>query len=194
MPYLDRKQRAFVEKYGATTIGQLTYLLFRDVRTWMARQPVLKYQQYAEIMGALEVTKLEVWDRFASTYETAKRLSNGDVSAQKDTQEGQVQVSDSLPLEVGEGPGSGGYGGPEEYSAGDVYPREAACYPPASSPPTWEESPSHVDYPWARVYPPDAAGGRSHKKKRTPRKKASGSHWNRSARSRGGVRKKGRSA
>jgi hypothetical protein len=80
MPYIIRKLRGPVLKAGASNVGELTYVLTKTVLDYLARIPnPPRYRDYAEVLGALESTKLELYRRVVGPYEDKKCEENGDV-------------------------------------------------------------------------------------------------------------------
>ena len=80
MPYVIRKLRGPALKAGASNVGELTYVLTRTVLDYLARTPdPPRYRDYAEVLGALEATKLELYRKRISLYEDEKCAANGDV-------------------------------------------------------------------------------------------------------------------
>ena len=89
MPYVRREDRterlvdASVMGAGeAVDVGQLTYLLVATCAEYMIinGQP-FSYALFAEVIAALECTKLELYRRIGTPYEERKKQENGDVSA-----------------------------------------------------------------------------------------------------------------
>ncbi len=80
MPYINKKLRTAVMKAGASNVGELTYALTRTVLDYLSRVPDLpRFKDYAEILGALETVKMELYRREIGPYEDQKRAENGDV-------------------------------------------------------------------------------------------------------------------
>jgi len=80
MPYIIRKLRGPALKAGASNVGELTYVLTRTVLDYLARTPdPPRYRDYAEVLGALESTKLELYRRVVAPYEDKKCEEDGDV-------------------------------------------------------------------------------------------------------------------
>ena len=59
------------------TAGKLTYALFKICRSYLGQN--YRFQQIAEVLGSLEVTKLELQRRYIGIYEQQKLEENGDV-------------------------------------------------------------------------------------------------------------------
>lgn len=80
MPYIDKATKDELLSTGrpGATPGELTYLLYREVLRY-ARGRGWAYSTFAEILGALEATKLELYRRVVAPYEDQKILQNGDV-------------------------------------------------------------------------------------------------------------------
>ncbi len=79
MPYIDQAERERIDAGGsAETCGELTYVLYATVLRYLHSRPI-KYQVLAEIVAALEQTKLEFFTQHVSPYERTKREENGDV-------------------------------------------------------------------------------------------------------------------
>ncbi len=80
MPYINKKLRAPVMKAGASNVGELTYALTRTVLDYLGKQPdPPRFRDYAEALGALEATKLELYRRKIAVYEELKCAEEGDV-------------------------------------------------------------------------------------------------------------------
>ena len=77
-PYIDTQSKNDVYTSGAQNVGQLTYVLTESCIEYVARKQE-SFQVYAEILGALEATKLELYRRLITPYEESKRLLNGDI-------------------------------------------------------------------------------------------------------------------
>lgn len=80
MPYINKKLRTPVMKAGASNVGELTYALTRTVVDYLDRlSDQARYRDLAEVLGALEATKLELYRRRIAPYEDEKCAENGDV-------------------------------------------------------------------------------------------------------------------
>jgi len=79
MPYVIKKVRGPALKAGASNVGELTYVLTRTVLDYLARTDPPRYKDYAEVLGALESTKLELYRKRISLYEDKKCEENGEV-------------------------------------------------------------------------------------------------------------------
>lgn len=83
MPYITMEERAALLDTDLVlpiphTPGELTYLLSL-VCTSYAKKKGSRYQQWCEILGSLEATKLELQRRYIGPYEQKKLETNGDV-------------------------------------------------------------------------------------------------------------------
>lgn len=79
MPYIPDNQRRMAWKYP-NTVGELTYSLYLDCVRYLERQGNgLRFQDFAEVLGALEAAKLELYRRRVAPYEDIKLQENGDV-------------------------------------------------------------------------------------------------------------------
>ena len=80
MPYISIEARQQLIKRYPHTVGELTYILYKACRQYLkGKQVEYKYQQLAEVLGALESTKQEFYDRVVRPYEDKKIKENGDV-------------------------------------------------------------------------------------------------------------------
>lgn len=79
MPYINQLRRDVLDtEMGISrTPGELTYQLTRVVVDYIVQQEC--FTTYAEAIGALEATKLELYRRMIAPYEDKKREENGDV-------------------------------------------------------------------------------------------------------------------
>ncbi len=84
MPYIKQEDRTRFEHWlrGASlsppkTAGELNYLITRLCHIFLATDA--KYQDYNDVMGALEGAKLEFYRRHVAPYENKKIEENGDV-------------------------------------------------------------------------------------------------------------------
>jgi hypothetical protein len=81
MPYVSPRRRDALNQDGARpqNVGELTYRLVRECLWYLSGQVGPHFQQYAEILGALESAKLETYRRVIGPYEDEKRAEHGDV-------------------------------------------------------------------------------------------------------------------
>ncbi len=85
MPYIDKKQRPTFEEAKplgakAFTPGQLNYVLTMVCLGYLREnERDIHYQEYSEIIGALECCKLEFYRRKLVSFEDKKIVKNGDV-------------------------------------------------------------------------------------------------------------------
>lgn len=82
MPYIDAKVRPFVEPHSidpACEPGALAYQITFLVRDYLRGQSKRSYAHYAEVIGVLETTKLEIVRRLVNLYENEKVKAHGDV-------------------------------------------------------------------------------------------------------------------
>lgn len=85
MPYIKQEARVQLRPHTmreAVTPGELTYQLSEVVRAFLDRRAgrtTNTFADFAEALGALEATKLELYRRVVAPYEDKKREENGDV-------------------------------------------------------------------------------------------------------------------
>ena len=80
MPYISVADRQQLEKRKPLTVGELTYLLYKACRQYLnTGKKEYRYQHLAEVLGALEATKLEFYARVVRPYEDIKIKESGDV-------------------------------------------------------------------------------------------------------------------
>lgn len=81
MPYVDPVVRETLDKgvRGPHTVGELNYLITRQVRDFLHKSGPLRYTHLNEVIGVLECVKQEVYRRLAAPYEDAMIDVNGDV-------------------------------------------------------------------------------------------------------------------
>lgn len=82
MPYVDWTARDNIDA-GETPfdVGSLTYKLTKDCLDYLldVDDYVPRFSDYAEVLGALEATKLEMYRRAVAPYENGKVAENGDL-------------------------------------------------------------------------------------------------------------------
>lgn len=78
MPYIPQAARELLQVQTPQNVGELTYVLYRTARDYFAARGG-RYQQIAEVMGALAATQAEFYRRVAADYEDTKMMENGDV-------------------------------------------------------------------------------------------------------------------
>lgn len=84
MPYVDQDARKNLN-VGAvpTKAGELNYVVtkacLRYLRNFERPGRKLSYQDFNDVIGALECAKLEIYRRMVSPYEDGKKTENGDV-------------------------------------------------------------------------------------------------------------------
>lgn len=79
MPYIDTMARERIDSGGKPeNVGELTYVIYKACRDYSTSKP-LRYSTYAEVISALENSKLEFYTRWVRPYEHAKIQENGDV-------------------------------------------------------------------------------------------------------------------
>ena len=78
VPYIKQDRRQIVYEEGAETVGELTYLFCREIKSYLQTKGE-SYQVFAEVLGALEGAKLDFIERKVKAYEQRKCLENGDV-------------------------------------------------------------------------------------------------------------------
>ena len=82
-PYIEDMRRYDFKtaRDRAEAPGELTYLLFTECLKYLHREGVREsFAHYAEVLGALEATKLELYRRHVAPYEDKKLKENGDVN------------------------------------------------------------------------------------------------------------------
>lgn len=81
MPYIADYSRRSLLNTGqkARNVGELTYQLTRMCTEYLQPHITIHFQNYAEVLGALEATKLELYRRMVAPYEDKKIEENGDV-------------------------------------------------------------------------------------------------------------------
>lgn len=79
MPYIEKplRHRLDIGNTHPMNAGELTYVLTRMILDYASGN--ISFQVYAEILGALEATKLELYRRVIAPYEDSKKETNGDV-------------------------------------------------------------------------------------------------------------------
>lgn len=81
MPYITQERRDALDVIGANapkTAGELNYLITRLALVYL-RANGTNYQNFNDIIGAMEGAKLELYRRRVADYEDAKIEQNGDV-------------------------------------------------------------------------------------------------------------------
>ena len=79
MPYIQKESRERAKAVGPSRPGELTYLLYRECVRYARDAHMESFATYAEILGCLEATKLELYRRHVAPYENIKLEENGDV-------------------------------------------------------------------------------------------------------------------
>lgn len=81
MPYIPKGRRPLVEAEGPETGADLAYLLYKQVADYLAmRNDDLHYPDYADVLAAIEGTKMEYLRHHMWPYEDRKLDENGDVT------------------------------------------------------------------------------------------------------------------
>jgi hypothetical protein len=78
MPYIEEKDRNRVQFYGASSEGELNYLITLNCLDYVDEIGE-SYASYNAVIGALECAKLEMYRRMIAPYEDKKIKENGDV-------------------------------------------------------------------------------------------------------------------
>lgn len=78
MPYIKDEDKTRAINSGASTAGELNFLLTLTLKEYLSDYGT-SYQTINNILGALEGTKLEFYRRVAVPYEDQKMKENGDV-------------------------------------------------------------------------------------------------------------------
>lgn len=80
MPYVTPTVRDEIEAgRPPETVGELTYCLYKISLAYLGLWEDTRYHHYAEVMAALECTKLELARRHLAPFEDKKIELNGDV-------------------------------------------------------------------------------------------------------------------
>lgn len=84
MPYItpeaQEEVRIFQQSgYKASTVGELTYAFSDTIDDYLGGKEEINFVAFAEVLGALEATKLEFYRRIVAPYEEKKLKENGDV-------------------------------------------------------------------------------------------------------------------
>lgn len=77
MPYIDTPSRQRLIKKPPQNVGELTYIIYKACRQYL--KPEYRYQDLAEVIAALEASKLEFYHRVVRPYEEEKIKESGDV-------------------------------------------------------------------------------------------------------------------
>jgi hypothetical protein len=78
MPYIPPEARKRVEVMAPERAGELTYNLYSECMNYL-NQKGFQFARFADVLGALEATKLELYRRHIGPYEDQKIEENGDV-------------------------------------------------------------------------------------------------------------------
>lgn len=81
MPYIKAKDRPAVTPHSAhpaRSIGELTFQIVALINDYVSIVP-RDYALYAQVIGALECAKAEIYRRVVAPYEDQKEHENGDV-------------------------------------------------------------------------------------------------------------------
>lgn len=84
MPYIYDAVRDDLEfRREPDNVGELTYVIQRSIAHYLlskqAEQGGLRYQNFADVMGALEGARSDFERRILAPYEERKQAENGDV-------------------------------------------------------------------------------------------------------------------
>lgn len=84
MPYIDQEMRSrtvelvkHMQETMILTSGELNYLISTLIHNYLGTRPT--YASYNEVIGVLELAKLELFRTHVGPYEEEKRLKNGDL-------------------------------------------------------------------------------------------------------------------
>lgn len=77
MPYIPEADRFRVLIAGATTPGELNFLLTNEVLRYLGKKP--NYAKFNEVMGVLACIQAELYRRKIAPYEDQKAKENGDI-------------------------------------------------------------------------------------------------------------------
>jgi hypothetical protein len=82
-PFLDDLVDFLESPWTVTTVGDLTFIFYSLAKAFVTgrvtREGQVSYQNYADLIAALENTKLETYRRQIAHYEDLKITENGDV-------------------------------------------------------------------------------------------------------------------
>ena len=81
MPYINKTERikfALVDEFNPKTAGELNYIFTKLALNYI-KQHGERYQNYNDIVGALEGAKLELYRKQIASYEDIKCADNGDI-------------------------------------------------------------------------------------------------------------------
>jgi len=78
MPYIPPEDREDVLKHGATSPGQLNFVITKFILGYLDKIGK-NYETLNDILGVLEATKQEFYRRIVVPYEIDKIRTNGDV-------------------------------------------------------------------------------------------------------------------
>lgn len=80
MPYINKERRSELDAYPyAETKGELSYLITMSSLDFLERKNGYSYDDLADVVGVLELTKQEFIRRMVNFYEDKKIEENGDV-------------------------------------------------------------------------------------------------------------------
>lgn len=81
MPYIspDRRRALNIREAEPSNAGELNYLITQQAVRYLERNHEIGYQEYNDILGALEGAKMEVYRRCVAPFEDRKLSINGDV-------------------------------------------------------------------------------------------------------------------
>ena len=92
MPYIKQEDRTRFEHNikglalnPPKTAGELNYIVTRLCHIFLGTEA--RYQDYNDVIGALEGSKLELYRRMVGPYEDLKIEENGDVHPRKEQQD-----------------------------------------------------------------------------------------------------------
>lgn len=79
MPYIkDDRKDELTHGAAPANAGDLTYVIQQEINRYLSVHG-LRYQQIAEVLGAIEGAKLDFIERVVKPYEHKKCVENGDV-------------------------------------------------------------------------------------------------------------------
>lgn len=86
MPYISQQRRKdlyrplYVPPALPLNAGELAYLLQQEVDGYLKNAPGgYRFENIAEVFGAIEAVKLDFYERIVRRYESVKQATNGDV-------------------------------------------------------------------------------------------------------------------
>jgi len=79
MPYIPSERKADLVNETPKTVGELTFVLQREIQRYLMGRPEIRYADLAAVLGALEGAKADFIERILIPYEEKALERNGDV-------------------------------------------------------------------------------------------------------------------